>query len=173
MQREAFNFSSYCKFPAMILAFCWLFGLSIGTAYALSTIDSVFFLMRMFPFQHVSIVTLVVELFFVFVIYFAACRLISRIYIYVLAVMKALIFSYCMVCINLVYGSAGWLIYFLVSFTVIVTLVPYIWFSLCAFRGTDNCLKRNLIVCLIYDITVFVTDAYFVSPYLAYIMTLI
>lgn len=173
MQQRGFFNSLYCKFPAMILALCWLAGLVLGSTYSFLTIDSCFSLMRMLPYTHVSIVALVVDLLILFVIYFAACCLCPRPFVYAIAFGKAICFSYCLVGFNRCYGSAGWLLYFLVSFTDIVTIVPFLLFSLRLICGAHNRMMRNLILYSVFYIVVFAADFYIVSAQLAYIMTFI
>ena len=173
MHKDGFKASCYCNVPALILALCWICGLTGGVFYSLSTIDSYFTLMRMLPYQHVSIVGVVGVLFSFFVINLSAYRLFARYFLYMIVLTKAFVFGFCMCCVNLFYGTAGWLIYLLVSFSEICTAVPFIWLSLRSFTDARRALMRKSLNCLVLHFAVYIIDICCVSPYLAYIMTLI
>lgn len=173
MNRNVFPSSSYCNFSVLILASCWIVGLIVGAFYSLASVDSCSSLMRMLLYEHVSIVCLFVNLFPVCVICLAAKHLIPYFSIFVAVLLEAFIFSFCLFGINAAYGTAGWLIYSLLSFSMNCTMVPFIWFSLRAIHGFRHRMTRDLSVYLFIYFAVIIIDSFCVSPYLAHIMTLL
>lgn len=171
VHKELSRLSFYCRIPAVILAFCWIVGLVCGALYSLATECFVSVLMRMLPFSHASIVSLVVNLFLLLIIYFASSRFVPIGFIYLIVLLKAFLFGFCMVSIYMYYGTAGWMVHLLASFSEAFTVVPFLWFSIRSICGYKKTMMRDAAICLFIYIAVSVIDQYCVSPYFAYVMS--
>ncbi len=173
MYRRLFLGSFNRSLSVVILAFCWVLGLCCGASYSLATMDSYSVLMRTLPDSRVSIVGLVVNLFSLLIVYIAACRLIPNAFIYVIALVKAFVFSYGLTGAYALYGTAGWLIHLLISFTDAFTIVPFLWFLIRSIYGHRRTLNRDAVFCLCVYSIIFLIDFFCISPFFLHIRSLI
>ena len=173
MYRRLFFSSCNRSLAVIILAFCWIIGLWCGASYFLTTMDSYSVLMRTLPDSRVSIVGLLVNLFSLLIVYLAACHLIPNAVIYLIVLMKAVVFSYGLAGACTFYGTAGWLIHLLISFTDAFTIVPFLWFLIRSIHGHRCTLNRDAIACLCVYSIIFAIDFFCISPFFLHIRSLI
>lgn len=165
------SFSLNCRFPALGLAFFWISGLLFGALYSFSTIDYFSSLMRMLLHSRVSIVSFVFILSFHLIVLSASFRFLPKPFFFLLSFLKAFVYSFCLVCTYLSFGTAGWLIHFLLTYTDTCTIIPFLWFSLRSILGYSHTLKRDAVVYLSIYIAVYVIDLLWVSPYWTYVIS--
>ena len=139
----------------------WLAGLILGTLVFVP--DSS--LMRPgFP-GRVSIVSAIVTATFPFLLAALAVHINCKKLLWMICFFKAFCFAFCGALLWSAYGSAGWLIRFLLIFTDICTLPV---FFLCCIRRN----KRDFVVCILISLSVACIDYFVVSPFLAKLITI-
>ena len=90
-----------------------------------------------------------------------------RIYfLYILAAFKAFSFSFCLCAIGYCFGSAGWLIRFLLLFSDSCILPCLIWLWLRCFSRKCIAFKKDLTACIGITVLVGFIDYFVISPFL-------
>ena len=134
------------KLRTIILAFCWCAGLLTGCYFANCAGNIHYSMMRRATSCSVSIAGLVVVLlpflFSAFAVYWNRPSL-----MYIVCFLKAWSFTLAAYGILNAFGSAGWLVRFLVQFSDILLLCPLCWFFLRHIRGNSAQWKRDLWIC--------------------------
>ena len=154
----------WCRSDAALLAFLWTAGLFLGTLAAQFAGPS-FSLMR--PSSGVSIVTPLVAAAFPFLLAAFAVHIHRPKLLLFLCFCKAFCFAFCGCLIWCAYGSAGWLVRFLLMFTDICMVPVLCWFCMRHITGPIISEKRDLAVCIVIAVIVAGIDYFAVSPFLA------
>lgn len=154
------------KFWVLFLALSWIIGLISGCIISITSDTFYFIPMRAATYCRVSIVSLLVVtafpfLFSAFVFYFAKPWLFIPI-----ACMKAMSFSMVAIGIFRSFGSAGWLLQFLLMFSDIC-LIPFLIFYWVRFISSERAIHFYDILCVSTAVlSVGLIDFYFISPIL-------
>ncbi len=116
------------KASNFILAFTWLAGFLCGVLVSLRTGNSLASLMRSALYAPVSIVGLLCVTALPFLFSAFAVFLSKPILLLVICYVKAFLFAFCSTCILQAYGSAGWLIQWLLLFGDCLSMPLLYWF---------------------------------------------
>lgn len=139
----------------------WLAGLLLGTFVFKPDLS---LMHPQFP-NRVSIVSAIVTATFPFLLAALAVRINCKKLLWIICFLKAFSFAYCGALIWHTYGSAGWLIRFLLMFTDICTLPAFFW---CCIR----CSKKDFLVSLLFAVSAACINYSVISPFLAKIIML-
>lgn len=156
-----------CK---LFLLLCWILGLLLGMISAAGAGDSFFLMMRGADNLTVSIpglllVTALPFLFTAFAVFFSQPWLLL-----LLAFMKAFSFGFCAFGIMAVYGTASWLVGFLLMFTDACTmpLLMWLWLRHCDLSGQR--FSRDVVVCFAAALVLGIIDICLISPFSAMLL---
>ena len=152
-----------CK---LLLAFCYCFGLLSGALLASGTGSDVLSTMRTAPFARVSIMSLITVTSLPFLIAAIAVYLSRLRLLYFICTAKAFLFGYCMMCVSIGFGSAGWLVRGLLLFTEILLQPLLILFCIRHLEGEKRHLWGEFGCCLCLVFLLGSIDHCLVSPYL-------
>ena len=155
--------------PEFFLVSVWLGGLLAGTIYAASASTQYFLLMRMAPQSHVSIVGLATAVLLPFLITAFAVYRDRPWVLYPICFAKVFVFASCGFGITAAYGTAAWLIRFLLQFSDICSVPILCWFAMGHVAGRKKSWKRDIRICLMLDIAIICLDLWYISPFLALI----
>lgn len=155
------------KGPGSLLACAWLLGLVSGAVLSIFAGDPLFSMMRAAASSCVSIpgllsATLLPLLFSAFAVYISKPWLLIPI-----AFGKAFLFSYLSVGVMIAFGSAGWLIWWLLMFSDSCSLPLLWWFWLKAVSQPRGSLIRRTGFALAAAAVIGSVDYCIVSPFLA------
>ena len=150
-----------CLFGAI-----WLIGLLVGGMMANQASDQFLLLMRRAASSSVSITGLLaVELLPFLCVFFSVY--ISRPWlIYLVCFLKACSFSYTGFAVMAAFGSAGWLVRFLLQFTSGGALALLCWYALRHLDGNCDGIRKDSLICGLLIYSLGCMDHYFVSPFL-------
>ncbi len=154
--------SAFCKF---MLVIAWGIGLLAGIYIAYNAPATTLSMMRMCYFPRVSIIGFVLILTFPLILSVIAIRLHIPFMCYFIALLKAFCFSYSTGCIIILYGSAGWLVRWLLIFSDSCTVVVLFWFWFRYVSGDREVGKRDVVICILLTILICCADYYIVSPF--------
>ena len=151
---------------AILLALVWVSALILGTVFAVHAGNNYFLLMRGAPDCSVSIAGLLATvllpyLFAAFAVYISKPKL-----LYLVCFAKVFAFAMCGYGICVAYGSAGWLVRWLLQFSDICTVPVLCWFSIRHLQGRSCTFRTD---CLIYGGMVMLVgylDYSLISPFL-------
>lgn len=147
------------------LALCAVVGAGLGSLFAVSAGESYFLMMRMAAFRPVSIVGSAVSVFFPFVVSFFLIIHSKLWLVYFLCGIRIFLFSSAAVAINMVYGSAGWLVRILLQFPDLCLLPLLIWSSF--ERLSCKSRKHAFVSCTLFAAAVGMINYCMISPFLA------
>ena len=151
-----------CNF---FLIFLWCIGFACGANLARRTGNFVS-LMRACCESRVSIVGLVTVPFLPFLFSAVAVYLSSLPLLYLTAFFKTFSFGFCIFAVTRSFGSAGWLIRFLLLFTDICTLPVLLRFQYVQSRLGRKNFWRNSICCALYFVGVCLIDQIWIATLL-------
>ena len=149
-----------------LLVLCWIFGLFAGYFFIIGHGDSISSLMHTAVNQRVTIVGLVLTLFFPLIISAMAVHLRSPLVLLVLVFLKAFCFSGCYFAVGIAFKGAGWLVRWLLLFSDSCMVVMLLWLWLEIIAGEVHTFKHSLITCVISAIIVGCIDYFVISPFL-------
>lgn len=160
------------RFPGCCLAFVWSLGLGFGIwAHALSG-DSVSTLMRSNLFGTVSIVRLLCVTGLPFLISAFAVLISCRWLIFPVAFFKGVTVSFTAMGFLFSFGSAGWLIRFLLTFADVASLPLLYWFWITCFSGRDRYWAARGMLTAALLLLLGSIDYCLISPFLASLIIL-
>lgn len=158
------------KIRTAFLAFFWCMGLLSGAILAQYADEIHFSLMRRAAACSVSIVGLVAVL-LPFLFTAIAVNLSNCFVIFFLAFLKALLFSYHGCIISVAFGSAGWLVRYLLLFTDACTIPILLWLWIRCMDHQRVGLLRNIFICALASAAVGLIDFCVVSPFLVMLIS--
>ena len=123
--------------------------------------------MRMAMVSHVSIVGLTVSAVLPFLIAAFAAYAGQPVLLYILGFLRMFGFTFLGCCIQLAFGSAGWLLRLLFQFTDGCALALLCWFCLRRIDAPAGFPGRDLAVCGAACFAVSILDHFMISPFLA------
>ena len=158
----------YLSRQSRYIVFClfWLAGFLLGMVLVAGLDGSLFSLMRPAFGGWVSIIRQFAALILPFL--FAAFAAYSNkpFFVQFLCLLKACGFTFCGMAINSAYGSAAWLVRFLLQFSDTLTLPIFCWFCLQILR--KKCVVLNdLIICIVFAAIFVCIEHFAVLPFLA------
>lgn len=145
----------------------WVCGLVCGALLAAKTCTLDASLMRMVVKSRVSIIGLVLALFFPLVL--TAVALITNMSFLVLPALfiKAVCFALCGCGLFITFGDAGWLVRWLFMFSDSCMVVFLLWFVLKHFAGDRETLKKDFSACCICAAFLGMIEILSISPFTA------
>ena len=160
-----------CKEPAVNLACSFLAGLLFGACASIAASDTLFPMMRAVAFGCVSIFGLLSAillplLFSAFAVYIG-----QRWLIFLIAFVKAFLFAFLGIGIMNAFGSAGWLVRWLLMFSDSFTLPLLWWFWLRAFSDRRTTSLRFAALIAAAAIIIGSFDYTVVSPFAAMLIS--
>lgn len=151
----------HCR-AELILIFFWIAGLLFGAFSAQRTDRQMLSLLLHLPSSPLSAAGAMVSI----LIPFAAVVSCTGSYaISLIAGLRAFAFAYTAVSLNVVYGSAGWLLQLLLQFGAIISLPLFFWFVLRRLTGRAIPVWDILIVC-VFTVAISAAQFYLVAPLL-------
>lgn len=156
-----------CK---LILAACWILGLIAGMLVAAGAGDSFSLMMRGVGFSAVSIPGLLLVTALPFLLTALAVFLSQPWMLLLLVFVKAFSFSFCASGIMAVYGSASWLVRFLLMFADGCTLPLLMWLWLRHGDLSGKQVSRDLAVCTAAALALGLLEICAVSPFAAMLL---
>lgn len=153
------HLASVCRIRRFFLAFIWCLSLMSGIFFSYLSRDILSSLMCTAPMCRTSIVSLGVIILFPLVL--AACAAVFSVsdLVYLILCMDGISFGYCLSGSVIAFGSAGWLILWLLSFSKITLLIPRLYFFLkCAL---EKKVQLSYFVYLIIAVLIICTFDYF------------
>ncbi len=162
--RSVFRFLQH---PACLLCSIWLGGLAFGVFTAAGLDDTYFHLMLPFDSHGLSIFRQLAVVYLPFLFAAYAVSIDQTKLLLVLCFLKAFVFSFCGYLIFRMFGSAGWLVRFLLLFTDVFTIPALFWFCIRHVEGQILNAKRDLIICILLATMVVCIDYFAVSPFTA------
>lgn len=157
----------FLKRPLCLLCSVWLVGLVFGVLAASGLDDTYFHLMRPLDSHGLSIFRQLAAVYLPFLFAAYAVSIDKSKLILILCFLKAFSFSFCGCLIFILYGSAGWLVRFLLLFSDVITIPALFWFCLRHIDGQILSAKRDLILCALLATVVVCIDYFVVSPFAA------
>ena len=156
-----------CRQGYLLLALSCCCGAACGIFVARGSEESVLSLMRMAVVSHVSIVGLAVSALLPFLFAALAAYVGQPVLLYILGFLRMFGFTFLGCCIQLAFGSAGWLLRCLFQFTDGCALVLLCWFSLRRIAVPAGFPIRDLAVCAVICVAASALDHLMISPFLA------
>ena len=157
-----------CRQKWCIFVLCIIFTAGCGALFANSAGDVYVVLMRMAVRRPVSIVGSVVSFVVPYIAFFFAIVHSKRWLVYLICALQMFRFSSVGWAIQKSFGSAVWLIRFLMQFTDLLMIPTMIFFSLKFLVGTIS--RRHLMLFLVITALVGMIDFCMISPFLANLM---
>lgn len=155
------------NWTGFILALSWVLGLIAGCILCLSADISDFSLMRMAPCRPVSIIRLLAVVLLPFLFSGFAVSISQTWLLIPVAFMKSLIFAAVSTAILLSFGSAGWLMSFLLMFSSVCTMPVLIFYWLRYIPKGKAVALQDVFIIISVILVVCGIDFYFISPVLA------
>jgi len=167
-RKNFFNSSILLK---VCIAILWCFGIAFGSVCGVHSSTDYISVMRGFDIQSMSIVGRYVLLFLPLV--FSVFAIHYGLYTLILPVVfcKAFIFSYSCCCIVSLFGSASWLLRFLLLFFDSCTLPFLMLIWLRGMTGKQFAMRYEVISCSIYMLIIACVDHYVVLPFTVALLT--
>lgn len=158
------TFLFFRKGGMAVFAFSLLSGLFLGSRFHLASESALFSLMRVSASQNVSIVGQLSVLLLPFLLsaFFYSTRAVWL--IIPLSFLKGICFGFCQAIILSSFTGAGWLVYFFLMFSNILTLPVLVFFWISCISGTRYMICR-LFFCSLAVLFIVVADHYFMIPY--------
>lgn len=155
-----------CIYPTYSLAICWIAGLLLGTAYGYRADHFYLHLMRIAVFSHMSIVGLLIILYFPLLFSAFAVYMKRPHWLAVVSFLKAFLFSSCGAALYVAFGSAGWLVRLMLQFSDICSLPFFYWFCMRNITGQKNLMWHDLLICCAVMAILGLFDFCLISPFL-------
>ena len=114
---HAFNNRFRCISPTYSFAFCWIAGLLLGAAYGSRADQTSVLMMRMAASCHMSIVGLLLNLYFPLCISAFAVYKNRPHWLVLFSFIKVFLFASCSTLLGVAFSSAGWLVRLLLQFS--------------------------------------------------------
>lgn len=152
-----------CK---MILILVWCGGLLLGALGASGASNSINSLMRACVDSRVTIVGLLSVPLLPFLFSAVAVYLSISWLIYPIGFVKAFCFGFCACAVTIAYGSAGWLMMYLLLFTDCLTLPVLCWFWIRHVDGNKGRLWGDGVACMLWFVLIGSFDFWVVLPLL-------
>ena len=149
-----------------MLAFVWFLGLESGRFYAAQSNNTYLLLMRVAAMTRPSIIGLAVSVLLPFLITIGSVYFARPSIIYILAFLWAELFGYSSACLQLMFGSAGWLIRFLLLFTQCFTAPLLCWLMIRYIGGIKHSFLRDSLIAVSIALTIGTIDYFIISPFL-------
>lgn len=164
--------SSRCRNCIFILAFLWTASIILGAVFAANAGEKLAPVVFASVHHSVSLAGLVIILLLPLAV--SAICIYSRCYtpIFLICCCKGLVVGYCLYAVLLVFETAGWIIWPMLTFADSTMLVPLFWFWLRSLKR-NSLVFADLIVCLICAAVIGCLDYYIISPYLIEITNLL
>lgn len=162
-------FPSKIRFGNMrliVLACCWITGLLLGIQYATQADDTYFLLMRSAASCRVSITGLLAAVFLPFLFSAFAVYISRPEFLLVICFLKAASFSCCAFALMHAFGSAGWLVRFLLQFSDCCMVPVLVWFSVRHIAKPEKSVWNDFLICSLWMLIVGAFDYCVVSPFL-------
>lgn len=153
--------------PELLLVTVWCAGICCGMILATRADDTYFSLMRRAAMSPVSIVGLAASAYLPFLLSAFAVYFGKHTFLYGICFVKALMFAMAAVGAELAFGSAGWLVRFLLQFSDILLLWLLFWFCLRHIRRESAGLRHHFGICTAAVMAVGSIDFCIISPFLA------
>ena len=171
MNYRRFSFLRKLSSPISCLIFSWIFGFFTGLIFARIAGDSSYSLMRLATLTQVSIVSLLSMLALPVLVTDLIVRCHLLFFIYPVAFMKAVVYSYCSTCVLLTFGASGWLIRILLVFTdsAMCVVLLFWWSSLLSGRIASRYITAGICT---FAICFGALDYFCISPFLLDLMKL-
>lgn len=165
-----FSVSRFASFwrrhRVFFLAFFWCISSSAGFWIAFSTSDIVVSLMCAVVNCRVSIFGLVMMVFFPLLLSAAAVYFSVPDVLFPVIFVEGVSLGYCLAGMMLTFGSAGWLICFLLTFSESLMLIPQLWLWIQCFSCEKSAVFRSLKFCYLAAIAVCTVDYLYISPFI-------
>ena len=155
--------------PYLLFAAVWIVGMALGTSLSAAASNSFSSVMRMAPQSPVSVVGLAVTVLLPFLLSAFAVYKDKPQALYVVCFIKIFHLMFSGFSIWSAFGSAGWLVRFLLQFSDICTTPILCWFSLNNIDGRKIRWQRDLLISAGIYMCVCCLDLLFISPFLALI----
>lgn len=169
-ERSVQSVVSTCKARSFLLAFFWCLSFSVGILFVQFNRDITVSLMCTAPLCRVSIFGLVVTLLFPLVITAVAVYFSIPFLIFALIILKGVSFGYCLFGSFLAFGSAGWLIFGLLTFSQTLMIIPLLWLWLSGLSTGSTKMFKHICGWLFVAVILCITDYLIISPFLALLM---
>ena len=152
--------------PAYILALSWVLGLVLGVIYGYQADLSSFLMMRSAASSPMTIVGLLVILYFpLFLSALAVYRNHSHLLI-LICFLKAFLFASCGSSLNVAFGSAVWLVRFLLQFSDLCSIPFFYWFCIRNITGQSVNTQADILICGVAMAICGIIDFCAISPFL-------
>lgn len=150
-------------YSLIVLLFLWLVGLIAGYCIFFLYRPYLSVQMRSVISQPVSIVGLLCTVFFPFLCTYASISANRPVLIWAVCFFKAVAFSFSFACVSVLFGSAAWIIRFLLMFSDICSLLPLflIWI-----RSSGDAGMYNFGMSAVFALVLAAVDYFFISPFL-------
>ncbi len=160
-------FASHISSKEVFCFVCfWLIGTLVGTLFALNAEDTYFSMLFDASYHRASMASLFLRLFLPFLLVAFAAKMGTNVLIYFLGAWKEFLFISATVSLSGAFGSADWLVRWLLQFSDILTLPFFLWFSLRCLRFGGN-RKWDIAALVLWCVCVGSLDYYVISPFLA------
>lgn len=154
------------KRPACRLCTVWLIGLLLGTLFSVNLDDTFSSLMRPSISEGLSIFRQLAMVCLPFLFAAYAVSINKPGLLLLLCFVKAFCFAFCGMLIYYAFGSAGWLVRYLLQFTDVLSVPILFWYCLRHIDRQNNA-KRDLMICALLAASIACIDYFAVSPFLA------
>lgn len=150
----------------LLLGLLWVVGLLFGFLLANHLSEAVFTMMRMAAQTPVSIVGLIIVIYFPLFLSVVALKISKPVLILPIAFFKALLYGFSTAAIMISFRDSGWLVVRLLLFSETIMVVVLLWFWFRNLYRRTNTFRKDIIVCFLIATLVFFADIYAVSPFL-------
>lgn len=162
--------SKFCRISHFVLAFLWCLSLGFGLLLAYTNQALTVSLMYTAPKCSVSIVGLFIILLFPLLLSAAAVKFSVHAVIYPIVFTEGIAFGYFLLGSILTFGSFGWLISLMLSFSSLAFIVPKISFYFQCFSDNPN-LSQKLLSCVLAAVIIGTFDYCITNPFLISIVS--
>ena len=162
-EHSQINWRKFCK---LFLALSWHFGLLCGVLITDKCDPDLLSLMRSAVLSRVSIVGLLAVTFLPFLLSAFAVIFSSPWLMIPISFLKAFSFGYCASAVSTSFGSAGWLVRWLLLFSACCSVPVLYWFWLRHISGSQKSLWMDLVLCAVIVLLIGCLDYRVISPFL-------
>lgn len=160
------NSTSFRRFSRILLVFTVFGGLLLGVFLTSYAAEDYFLLMRRAAGSPVSIVGLFANILLPFLLAAYTVSISKPVLLYAVCFCKAALFAFCFCGVQRSFGSAGWLVWFLMQFSDLCMLPVLFWFSFRYLGGGIHPLKRDIAIGCVIGAAAGLLDYCLVSPFL-------
>lgn len=162
-EHSSIRWRKICK---ALLALSWHFGLLGGVLVTVNADPSLVTLMHTAVRCRVSIFGVLTVTFLPFLLSAFAVIFSSPWLIIPISFLKAFLFGYCASAVSVAFGSAGWLIQWLLLFSSCCSVPVLYWFWLRHITGTKEVIWSDLMICALIILLIASLDYRVISPFL-------